>query len=265
MSYGLRSIESPFIKQVFIKLVREALKYKIIIPRIGSGDGLFIRSNCSNTKNSFTNEYNDPTAGFRMHIGKRQGVGFTIIVLLCYCKDRWLPVYYKSFPGNANENPSFRETMSEFNESFPHFFDVITYDSGASSTATTRLIRSFDSIPLIRAKKNYKEDSIFELRDGHYFLFSDIPDNWSLGLMDAVYSTRAMIEQFFSPITTVHHFKRMNTKGIENVDRVLGIYLTLVVIQALTSYKVNRPDLMMSPTAFSHVEWVNLPSNRVIE
>jgi hypothetical protein len=191
LSYGLRSIDPEFVKQVFLKLVREALKYKIIIPRIGSGDGVFIRSNCSNTKNKHTNEYNDPTAGFRMHIGKRQGVGFTIIVLLCYCKDRWLPVYYKSFPGNVNENPAFRTTMTEFNNVFPHFFDVITYDSGAASTATNSLIRSFDTIPLIRAKKNYKDDSIFEIRDGHYFLLSDVPDNWSIGLMDAVYSTRA--------------------------------------------------------------------------
>ncbi|MDX9925705.1 MAG: transposase [Ignavibacteriaceae bacterium] len=257
MSYGLNSIDPLFIKSLFLKLVKDSLKYKIIIPRIGSGDGVFIRSNCSNNRNHLTGEYNDATAGFRMHIGKRQGVGFTIIVILCYCKDRWLPVYYKSFSGNSNENPAFRETMSELNEIFPNFFNAITYDSGASSNETNQLIRSFDAIPLIRAKKNYLADTIFELRDGYYFWLSDIPDDWSLGLMDAVYSTRAMIEQFFAAITTVHHIKRMNMRGKDNVDRLLGIYLTTVVIQALTSFKLNRPDLMMCPTAFTDIEWLN--------
>ena len=95
-----------------------------------------------------------------------------------------MSVYYKSVPGNANENPSFRETISEFNEEFPHFFNVITYDSGTSSTAPARLIRSFDGNSLISVEKNYKGDSIFELRDKNYFLIFALPDHWSLGLMD---------------------------------------------------------------------------------
>ena len=74
-----------------------------------------------------------------------------------------------------------------------------------------------------------------------------------------------MIEQFFFALTKVHHIKRMNTPGIDNDDRVLGIYLTLVDIQALTSYKLNRSDLLRCSTAFTGVEWVNIHSNRVIE
>ena len=66
-----------------------------------------------------------------------------------------------------------------------------------------------------------------------------------------------MIEQFFFALTTVRHIKRMNTMGIDNLDRVLGINLTLVVIQALTSYKLNRLDLMMSSNPFKCVEWIN--------
>ena len=74
-----------------------------------------------------------------------------------------------------------------------------------------------------------------------------------------------MIEQFFSSITTGHHSKRMNTMGLDNIDRFLGIYLISVGIQVLTSFKLNLPDLMMSPTAYIHIEWVNTRSNRVIE
>ena len=72
---------------------------------------------------------------------------------------------------------------------------------------------------------------------------------------------QAMIEQFFSSITTVYHFKRMNTMTIRNVDRLLGLYFTMVVMQALSSYKLNRVDLMMSPTAFIDIDWVNIYSN----
>ena len=48
LGYGLRSIGPAFIDHVFLKLVREPLKYKIIIPRIGSEDGVFIRSHWFN-------------------------------------------------------------------------------------------------------------------------------------------------------------------------------------------------------------------------
>ena len=71
--------------------------------------------------------------------------------------------------------------------------------------------------------------------------------------------------KIFSMIATVHNFKGMNTMIIENIDRLIGMYLIIVVMQALTGSKLNRVDLMMSPTAFTDIKWLNIYSNHEMD
>ena len=105
-------------------------------------------------------------------------------------------------------------------------------------------------VPVIRARKNIKNQPVKELKKGFYFNTAFIPKDWAIELFLKIYSFRPMIEQGNSANNTYYNASRMNTRGIEAaIKQRVTIYI-LELLKALTAYKVGCPDLMMMPTAF---------------
>jgi len=246
----MKRIPAEELFKFFQILVKECIDLGIIIPRILIWDGQFIRSNCNNNKNKDKDAYNDPDAGYCRHNGTKKGVGYDPGILYAYCFDRWFPIYFKMFPGNRNDTRAFRETLREFLEVSEENWIISISDSGGYCLKNMEFIRFKGQVPVIRARKNIKNQPVKELKKGFYFNTAFIPKDWSIELFLKIYSFRPMIEQGNSTNNTYYNASRMNTRGIKAaIKQRVTIYI-LELLKALTAYKVGCPDLMMMPTAF---------------
>ena len=250
ISYVMKRIPDEELFKFFQILVNECINLGIIIPRILIWDGQFIRSNCNNNKNKDKDEYNDPDAGYCRHNGTKKGVGYDPGILYAYCFDRWFPIYFTMFPGNRNDTHAFRETLREFLEVSKENWIITISDSGGYCLKNMEFIRFKGMVPVIRARKNIKNQPVKELKKGFYFNTAFIPKKWSIELFLKIYGFRPMIEQGNSANNTYYNASRMNTRGIEAAIKQRATIYILELLKALTAYKVGCPDLMMMPTAF---------------
>ena len=257
ISYVLTRIPAEALFEFFQLLVRECVDCGIIVPRILIWDGQFIRSNCNNNKEKGNLNYNDPDAGFCRHNGVKKGVGYDPGILYAYCFNRWFPVYFKMFAGNRSDILAFRQTMEEFFDQTAYEWEVLIADSGPYSLQNMENIRFKGLVPIIRARKHLKTHPVRELKRGFFFNTDYIPEGWSDEYFLKIYSFRPMIEQGNSFNTTFYNAFRMNTRGMEAAIKNRSTIYILVLLKALTAYKLGRPDLIMKPSAFESSRHAN--------
>jgi len=250
LSYVMERIPAEESFKFFRLLVKECINLGIIVPRILIWDGQFIRSNCNNNKDKDKDAYNDPDAGYCRHNGTKKGVGYDPGILYAFCFDRWFPVYFKMFPGNRNDTLAYRETLFEYLKVSEEDWQLSISDAGAYCLKNMVSTRYKGLVPVIRARKNIKSQPVKELKKGFYFNTRFIPKEWSEEFFLKIYSFRPMIEEGNSFNNTYYNGSRMNTRGIDAATRQRATIYILVLLKAITAYKVGRPDLIMTPTAF---------------
>lgn len=250
LSYIMKRIPAKELFTFFRLLGKECIKLGIIVPRILVWDGQFIRSNCSNNKDKEKDKYNDPDAGYCRHNGTKKGVGYDPGILYSFCFNRWFPVYFKMFPGNRNDTRAYRETLSEFLKVSEENWIISISDAGAHCLKNMEYTQNKGLVPVIRARKNIKNQPIKELKKDFYFNTAFIPKEWSDELFLKIYSFRPMIEEGNSFNNTYYNCSRMNTRGMDAATKYRATIYILVLLKALTAYKVGRPDLIMTPSAF---------------
>ena len=257
ISYVLTRIPAEALFEFFQLLVKECVDCGIVVPRILIWDGQFIRSNCNNNKEKGNLNYNDPDAGFCRHNGVKKGVGYDPGILYVHCFNRWFPVYFKMFSGNRSDILAFRETTEEFFAQTEYAWEVLIADSGPYSLQNMENIRFKGLLPIIRARKHLKTHPIRELKKGFFFNTDYIPKGWSDEYFLKIYSFRPMIEQGNSFNITFYNAFRMNTRGMEAAIKNRSTIYILVLLKALTAYKLGRSDLIMKPTAFESSRHAN--------
>ena len=245
ISYVLKRIPAEAIYKFFMKLVDECIKYGIIKPRILIWDGQFIRSKSSNNKKKGSSTYSDKDAGYCRHNGTKKGVGYDPGILYAYCKARCYPVYFKMFAGNRSDSEAMLETLKAFQKDNKYKWYLFLSDSGPYSKKNLEAIRNLGIIPLVRARKNIKNQQVIEVKKGYYFNTEYFPKGWSKEYISWLYNARPMIEQGNSYNITYYNGTKMNTRGLESAVKYRSMIYILMLLKALTSYKLGRTDLMM--------------------
>jgi hypothetical protein len=253
MSFVLHDVGSVPFRTFFLQLVREAITLRVINPRVLIWDGQFIRASSNNNINKEKGTYNDPDAGYYRHIGKKLGVGYMPGILYAYCGDRCLPIYFKMSTGSVNYNPAFRATLVEFLDLKIGQWALVIVDAGAYSEASLKLCFSLGLVPIIRGKKNLKSPDIVELKPGYFFNRKYIPPGWSDASILKIFAGRTAIERGNSPNNMVFHANRLNTRGKIGAEIQRYIIYSLELLQAITAFKIGRPDLIGKFTAFSMI------------
>jgi hypothetical protein len=253
VSYVLTHLKSHPLRQYFLQLVQEALLLKIIQPRILIWDGQFIRSNCENNKKKTTQQFADSDAGYYRHTGKKMGVGYVPGILYAYCGDRAIPIYFKMFPGNRNDNPAFRATILEFLNLKIGTWGIVIVDAGAYSEENLQFCQSLGLVPIIRARKNLKSPDVQELKPGYWFNRKYLPAGWTESAVLKIFAYRTAIERGNAPNNTVYNASRMNTRGRTNAEIQRYLIYILELLQILTAYKLGRHDLIGKFTAFGMI------------
>jgi hypothetical protein len=246
-------IPSKMLKEFYHDLVDEAIALKIIVPRILVWDTQFVHSNCSDNKDKKKKSYNDADAGYGRHIGKKLGVGYSVSNLYAYCGswNRAFLVHFDAFPANMNDKPIFRKTLSNFLKRDVGKWNIIIGDTGAYSLDNLKFCMARGVHPFIRARKNLKLQPIVEIRNGYWFNSNFIPPGWTIDDVRAVYTKRPVIEARQAANDTFYNARRMNTRGIENIERNRAMIGILELLRAITAVKLGRPDLISKLTAFS--------------
>lgn len=250
LSYMMKRIPAEALFNFYQLLVKECIEVGIIIPRILIWDGQFIRSNCNNNKDKDKEKYNDSDAGYCRHNGTKKGVGYDPGILYAYCYDRWFPIYFKMFPGNRNDTRAYRETLDDFFKVTNEKWIISIADSGAYCFKNMEYTRNKGLVPVIRARKNIKNQPVKELKENFYFNTAFIPKEWSEEFFLIIYGFRPMIEEGNSFNNTYYNGSRMNIRGFDAAIKQRATIYILVLLKALTAYKVGRPDLIMMPSAF---------------
>jgi len=258
VSYVLTRIPSEKILQFFNNLVKEGIELGIIDPRILLWDGQFVRTNSSNNfkdeEAKKKKQYSDPDAGYGRHLGVKKGVGYEISNLYAFSGNwnRTLPVYFKVYPANDNENPVFRDTVNLFLKSpIGIGWIMIILDSGGYSQKSLDFCKNNAVYPLIRAKKNLKNHPTREFKKGYYFNTEYVPEGWSDGDLVSAYALRPAIEAGQSANNTFYNSRRLNTRGKEMATISRGLNYILDWMRAITAFKLGRIDLIGKLSAFS--------------
>ncbi len=122
---------------------------------------------------------------------------------------------------------------------------IIIADSGAYSLKNLEHITYKGMVPVICAKKNIKNQPIKELKEKFYFNTDFIPKEWSIKLFLKIYRFHPMIEQGNSFNNTYYNASWMNTMGLDAAIKLRVTIYIIVLLKALTAYKLGRPDLVM--------------------
>ncbi|MHA1271521.1 MAG: hypothetical protein ACTSPY_17140 [Candidatus Helarchaeota archaeon] len=246
-SIMLRSLGSEMVFNYFYKLVKECIKYKLIDRKILIWDGRFLESFCSKNINKKLGKYSDTEAGKYKHIGKYFGVGYNDSTLMCAKYN--LTVYYDIYPANKNDNIVFRNTITNYYKLFNDYATkILIVDAGPYSRKSLELVKSYKDVPLILAKKNIKKD-VIKVGKRKYINIKYVPENY-IPHLNRILNLRTKIECQFSAPKVCYALNRMFNRGIENAKIATGKLKCTELLTALTALKLNRLDLVNSPSAF---------------
>ena len=250
-SYYYRFLRPGHYKAFFLALVRECVRYGLIIPRIAVADGVFLRSWAGNFTKDKAGNPTDPEASITVHGKKHFGKGFTTIAFFAWCGTRCLPVFCTTYTGSISEKAVYQETVRDFKSTVQYPWKALAYDLGADSATNRRLTRGEGMICVMPAKESENYGTRVEIGAKRYFFAEDIPDGMSLNKFGRLYDHRTGAESGFSPLDLAYNMKEMSRMGLAAASIHMYKYFTLLLLHALTAYKVNRSDLVMSSKAFT--------------
>jgi len=254
-SHYYKYLKPKHFQTFFLKLVEECIQYGIILPGIALGDGIFTSSWAGNFTKDKKGNPTDPEASITVHDKKFYGKGFTTIAYYAWCGTRWLPVYYKTYSGSTNETKVYTEVVDELLTALPFEWKVISYDKAGHSIENRKFNRDHHLIGVIPARKNITYDVLIDVGKGRLFCESDIPFGMSVNKLGRLYDHRAQEEAGFSALGPTYNMKAMNRMGLDAASIHIVKYFIIQLLHALTAYKVNRPDLIMSSKAFTLVNF----------
>lgn len=167
---------------------------------------------------------------------------------------RYLPNYEGTFENIFKFNDfSFFDELQEKLEAegiTKYKWLLIISDSGPYDLNILEGVQFKGMIPIIRARKNIKNQPVKELKKRYYFNIDFIPKEWSDEFFLKISSFRPMIEQGNSYNNRYYNASRMNSRGFEAAIKLRATIYILVLLKALTAYKLSRLDLVIKPIAF---------------
>jgi hypothetical protein len=252
-SYYYQWLKPAHFHKFLLRLVAECVHYGIIIPKILMADGLFVRSAAGNFSLDKFLQPTDPAASRTVHNNRYFGKGYMGIVFCAWCRNRWLPVDVRVFTGSISENAYFKPTIADFLCTTPYEWEITLYDTGGCGEDNRLYLKDQKQISGITARSNIKKEAIIQLGTNRYAFWEDIPEKMSIHMYQRLLEHRAQEEAVFSPFTTVFNMKRMNQMGWNAAMIHYCQYLSLLLLHALTAYKVNAEHLIMNAKAFTNL------------
>ncbi len=121
-------------------------------------------------------------------------------------------------------------------------------DAGPDSHDSNELVLNYRIIPVIAARYNSVGD-ILKTEDGDCFRGEYIPRKYHRSL-NRIYDLRTIIERRNSNEVVGYNRSEMPTRGINWARCFVSISNITALLTGLTAFKIGRPDLIRSPTAF---------------
>jgi hypothetical protein len=247
----LRKIGSEPVRSFFSQLVGEARNLGLIRDKIHIWDGQFHETWLQKDK-SRKKGLDQFYGGTYNHGGKNIGIGVyqsTIMDWNGYCT---IPVYTNIVPANINENPALRETVINAYKGNTPKPKMFIADRGPSGTDTQEQIFIYGINPIIPLTTNTTTGIRITSHKQHRFFkryTGQTPDE----ILNKIYDIRTRIEEHFSLNEKVYKLSQIRGAGEEMTKIEILLINCIGVLIPLTAYKLGRPDLMWSPSAFRSI------------
>ena len=234
----------PF-RFLFYDLARICMSYGIMRGRFMGFDGTLLKSNCSSFKRN--GSYTDPGAGLYIRERYIKGVGRLVIegMDLEYGQPMLINTYY----GSSSENPLFRQVMDDFRSIYGFYPKMVDQDRGSDSEANREFCRANNIEGFLQARDFGKGDVIYTPKGKCYR--KEMLQEYSLDFLEKVANRRSGSERGNSRDMWGYGRRRMSNRGDAEAESYALITGSTTLSTALTAFKVGRPDLIRSPTAFS--------------
>ena len=254
-----RALPVSILEGYFFARLEELETLRLVTYKILLWDNQFVHCNASDYKDKETGTYSDPEAGLCVHENKFLGVGYKVSTVYAYCRERVVPVFAATFPGNQADCDRFHLTFEAYFRSGLPIPIVVISDSGGYSEANLEYFAVRKVIPLVNARENIKNQPVKQFGDHQFFNTKYLPARWSENNVRVLYAIRTAIERCFSRVVVVYNAKRVSIRGIAGVMKQRWVILIIDLLKILASYKLGRPNLFQSPTAFARTR-EGLPS-----
>jgi hypothetical protein len=177
-----------------------------------------------------------------------------VSTLYLYCGNLIVPVYCKLFPANVNDKTIFYETMTQYFQLDHPYPEVVLAESRGYSLKNLKYMAQKGIIPVINSTKNITKQNVVKIKRYIYLNLDFLPKSWTTDDFKKIYAIQTSIERCFPHNIQLHNAQRINTRGIEQATIHRYLILILDLLKILTSYKVGRPDLFQTYTAFSRMK-----------
>lgn len=234
----------PF-RFLFYDLARICMGYGIMRGRFMGFDGTLLKSNCSPFKKN--GNYTDPGAGLYIRGKYIKGVGRLVIEGMDL--EYGQPMLIKTYYGSSSENPLFRQVLDDFHSIYGFYPRIVDQDCGSDSEANRQYCRANDIEGFLQTRDFGRGDVIYTPKGKCYK--KDMLQDYSLDFLEKVANRRSGSERGHSRDVWGYGRRRMSNRGDDEAESYALVTGSTTLSTALTAFKVGRPDLIRSPTAFS--------------
>lgn len=249
---ALRAIGVVRLREWLAALKAEFRELGLIKDVVWLWDGVFIEAWMRKERKAGSRNKTVLFGGWYNHGGKKKGFGIVVSLVVDWCGFVPVPMEVEIYPANENDNIVFRDTFGKALDGNPKPALFIDTDKGPSGRKSLDLVASKNMIPVMALGENRKSDFLKTSKKEYKF-----DTLTTLGVdekvLERIYMMRTRIEELFSAIKVVFKMGRIHGTGKEFMEVEVLIMTILLMLIALTSYKIGRPDLAWKPAAFKNL------------
>lgn len=249
---ALRLVGGKRVRKFFNSLVAECRALGIITDKVWLWDGQFVKAWMYKERKKGSRNKTKSWGGWYNHGGKKIGFGAIQSVIMDWSGTVPLPIEVRKYPANRNDNMVFRDTFKHCIKGCEKPALFLAADKGPSGRKSLELVRSHDMVPVMALGKNRKQD-VMMTGVKEYKFNKSLTKRIDPAVLEKIYMMRTRIEEMFSAVKVIFKMTRLHATGAEFIEVELLLVNILILLIALTAYKIGRPDLMWKPKAFDNL------------
>jgi hypothetical protein len=249
---GLRAIGVTRMREMFEAIKAELRELGLIKDIVWLWDGVFIEAWMRKARKAGSRNKTGVFGGWYNHGGKKKGFGIVVSIIVDWCGFVPVPITVEIYPANENDNIVFRDTFTKSLDENPEPAIFIDTDKGPSGRKSLDLVASKNMIPVIALGENRKKD-VMKTSKKEYKFDTITTHGVDEKVLEKIYMMRTRIEEMFSAIKVVFKMARLHGTGKDFIEIEVLIINILLMLIALTAFKMGRPDLAWRPATFRNL------------
>jgi hypothetical protein len=249
---ALRLIGVPRVRQLHETLKAECRTLGLIKDKVWLWDGQFFETWMKRERKQGSRNKTELFGGWYNHGGKKRGFGIVQSIIVDWSGFVPIPITICVYPANTNDNIMFRDTFATCVKENPKPALFLDTDKGPSSYESIGQVRSAGIVPVMALSEN-RTKNVVKVKGKDYKFDAPSTEGIDTRVLEIVYMMRTRIEEMFSAIKVTFKQARLHGTGRDFLEVEVILINIAIMLIALTSFKIGRPELAWRPTAFNNL------------